>query len=286
MADKVIDFVNYAAQTLADIHPEECRLLAELLVSRSLSCPRLELPLRYRDQLPASLLPGLKRDLSLLRNGLPWQYLLGSVEFFGRIFKSDSRALIPRPETELFTEWVLSCLPKGKPLFIAEVGAGSGCVLLTIAAELPLAKGLGLDISPAALALAAENASLLRLTNQTEFKLNDLLDGIPDKSLDAVVSNPPYLTVAEWENLPKHIRDYEPVSALAAGESGMQTVSRLLPQAAKALKPKGSLFLEFAPARLSLLREQLESTGFTDIKTHNDYFGRPHFIAGKLAGTN
>ncbi len=283
---KAAEFIQIAADALRTVHPEECRLVAELLVSRALHCPRLELPLRYAEIIPAETLAGLREGLTRLAAGLPWQYLAGEAEFFGRAFKCDRRALIPRPETEQLVEWFLldPTIRAASAPVIAEAGAGSGCVSITIAAELPDARCVGTDISAAALDLAGENAVRHHVNARVEFQLTDLLAEQPAGYFDAVISNPPYVTEGEWRELPKHIRDYEPATALLAGDDGMQSAVKLAPQAARCLKPGGSLFMEFAPARMVRLQQHLEAAGFTGITTADDYAGRPHFIRGRRPG--
>jgi len=281
-------FIHTAADALREAHPEECRLLAELLVSRALHCPRLELPLHYADGIPPETLPALRADLARLAKGLPWQYLAGTAGFLGRDFQCDRRALIPRPETELFVEWFLNSpmMRNASAPAVAEVGAGSGCIIITIALERPDARCRGLDISPDALELARENAARLDVAGRVSFMQNDLLAAWPDRSLDMLISNPPYVTTAEWQKLPIHIREFEPALALLAGDDGMRPAARLVPQAARALKPGGGLFLEFAPARLPQLRQCLQAAGFEEIETGNDYTGRPHFICGRCPREN
>ncbi len=279
-------FIQSAADALRDVHPEECRLLAELLVSRALHCPRLELPLHYAAAIPPEILPALRADLARLAAGLPWQYLAGETEFFGRAFKCDRRALIPRPETELLVAWFLRdpALSTAPASAVAEAGVGSGCISVTIAAELPGARCVGTDISQDALDLARENAARHGVAGRVDLQLGDLLASQPAGHFDAVIANPPYVTAAEWRGLPRHIRDFEPPAALLAGDDGMQAAAQLAPQAARCLKPGGSLFMEFAPARMRQLRQCLEAAGLTEIATADDYAGRPHFIRGRRPG--
>lgn len=280
----VAAFLQDATDALRKLHPDECRLLAELLVSRALHCPRLELPLHYSTAIPPEIMPGLRADLKLLTAGTPWQYLEGETEFFGRKFKCDQRALIPRPETELLVEWFLRYPPihAAKAPVIVEAGVGSGCIIITIAAELPHATCIGTDISNDALNLAQENVERHGLTRRVELRSNDLLTNLPLCHFDAIISNPPYVTAAEWRELPLHIRIFEPPLALLAGDDGMEVAARLAMQASRCLKPGGALFMEFAPARIGLLRKHLTAAGFVDITTANDYTGRPHFICARL----
>ncbi|MGI6087806.1 MAG: peptide chain release factor N(5)-glutamine methyltransferase [Kiritimatiellia bacterium] len=277
-------FLKEATNALHKLHPEECRLLAELLVSRALHCPRLELPLHYSNAIPPEIMPSLRADLERLTLGTPWQYLVGETEFFGRKFKCDQRALIPRPETELLVEWFLRYSPihTAKAPVIVEAGVGSGCIIITIAAELPHATCIGTDISNDALNLALENAERHGIAGRIELRPNDLLADLPPCHFDAVISNPPYVTTAEYQELPPHIRNFEPALALLAGDDGMKVAAWLAPQANRCLKPGGALFMEFAPARIGLLRKYLADAGFVDITTANDYVGRPHFICARL----
>jgi len=178
----------------------------------------------------------------------PVQYIVGSQEFYGLPFRVTPAVLIPRPETEHLVEAVLNRLPQDRPITIADIGTGSGAIALVLAHHLPLATVFALDLSPAALHVAKDNAAALGLASRVYFVLSDLLGALPPDQqhafFDAVVSNPPYVPTTEAAQLHPQVSQYEPVTALYAGEDGLSIYKRLIPQAHHALKPGGLLAME------------------------------------------
>ncbi len=150
--------------------------------------------------------------------------------------------LIPRPETEHLVEEVIARLPKDRAVKIADVGTGSGAIAVALAHALPLAQVTALDISPAALDVAARNAAANGVAERVRFLQSDLLDACAGEVFDAIVSNPPY--IADSEILEKQVREFEPPLALFAGNTGYELYERLIPQAWDSLQAGGLLALE------------------------------------------
>jgi len=245
------------------------------LLARAAEVPPLELPLHYRDTLPPGVLRRLLSAADRVAAGEPPQYVIGEVNFMGLRIKTDPRALVPRPETELLVETVLcdDIISRRPDARIADVGTGSGCIALALAAQLPKATIIATDIDTAALDLARENAVALGLSARIEFMAADLLDGLPAGSLDAVVSNPPYVPSADYLRLPGRIRFHEPRRALEAGKDGLDIIRRLIPRAAQALSPGGVLFLEIGSDQSTHLKALLQNHGFGAILVRRDYQG-------------
>ncbi len=180
------------------------------------------------------------------RGGVPIQHLRGSQEFFGREFLVSPDVLIPRPETEHIVEEVLRLYPdRNEPLRIADVGTGSGILAVTLALEYPKSSVLALDISPAALAIAQDNAQRLGARN-VRFAESDLLAAAAEDVFDLIVSNPPYIPLTEAADLHPQVRDHEPHLALFGGEDGYDVIRRLIPQASSHLCEGGWLLMETA----------------------------------------
>ena len=156
------------------------------------------------------------------RMGEPLQYIRGHCDFYGREFLVDGRVLIPRPETEILVEQAIARVPRGAR--VVDVGTGSGCIAVTLALERPDLHVLGVDISVAALAMAKRNRD--RLGARVEFAASDLLDAV--KSIDFIVSNPPYIPAADVDTLQTEVRDHEPRNALTPGPRGTEVIERLL----------------------------------------------------------
>lgn len=201
----------------------------------------------------------------------PVQYITGQQEFFGLSLKVTPATLIPRPETEHLVEAVLERLPADRPVRILDIGTGTGAIALALAANLPLAEVIAVDISAEALEVARENAANHHLEARVGFFLSDLLTSLLQKdqtaAFDAIVSNPPYIPESERAELHPQVRDYEPSQALFAGDFGLDIYRRLIPQAYRALKPDGLLALEIGHGQrdsLAALLESWENVAFVD----------------------
>jgi release factor glutamine methyltransferase len=173
-----------------------------------------------------------------LRAGEPLQYLLGEWDFWGRTFRVDSRALIPRPETEHLVEEALARAPGARR--VLDLGCGSGVLAITLALEMPGASVFGLDSSLEALALSRQNAG--RLGARVHWLASLWTDAVEGAPFDLAVSNPPYVARRDAETLPREVRDHEPATALFAGEDGTSEIRRLLAGLPPRLAP-GALFL-------------------------------------------
>ena len=181
----------------------------------------------------------LRQLLERRYSGEPLQYIRGKTEFFSRTFFVDNRVLIPRPETELLAEIAIERAPEGGR--VLDVGAGSGCIAITVERERPDLHVLGVDRSMEALAVAAKNRALLG--SRAKLAGSDLLGGIRS-TFDVIVSNPPYVPLREYEQLAVEVRIHEPEMALTPGPRGTEIIERLFEQAAKHLNPRGWLMLE------------------------------------------
>jgi len=281
----VLDVLTLSESYLAQRRIEQPRLLAEMLLSRLVKRPRLELAMDYRRVLPESHLEAMRRGLKRVGDGEPIQHVLGETGFMNYVFKTDRRALIPRPETEVLVRKVLECKAiwaQERPA-VADVGTGSGCIILSLAAAHPQGRYLGLDISEEALSLARENAERLGLSKNVIFACEGLSDVIEAETLDAITANLPYIPTGAIERLPKNVRDYEPRLALDGGASGLDIIRSVVEDAAIALKNDGMLFLEIGEEQGEAVRELLEETGFGDVAVHPDLTGRDRVVSGRLA---
>lgn len=281
----VIEVLNSGAGFLEARQVEDARIAVELLLARLLKCKRLEVPLRHRDVLAEPQLEAMRRGVKRLAGGEPVQYVLGQTDFMGHLFKTDRRALIPRPETELLVEAVLDCEPlwqTPKPV-ITDVGTGSGCIAISLALARPQGLYAALDISEDALALARENAAALGVASRVGFVASELPDFAEPQSVHAVVSNPPYITTSDWEKLPVHIRDHEPRQALDGGPDGMTVIEAVVQDATIVLKTGGLLFMEIGYNQGSAVRRLLEGFDFSDVEVRKDTAGLDRIAVGVLA---
>ncbi len=263
------------------------RLDAEVLLAAARGCQRIALYTAY-DQIADEATRSAFREYVRRRAaGEPVAYLVGQREFFSLPFQVTRDVLIPRPETEHLVVEVLDLL-KIRPgderaARIADVGTGSGAIAVSVAKHAPACRVIAVDNSPQALQVARGNADRHQVSDRIEFILSDLLTAVPaTEPFDVVASNPPYVSEAEWNQLPREVRDYEPRPALVGGATGSETIARLIPQAAERLRPGGWLLLEISPMIEAAVQQLLDRDGrFQAVQTVKDLAGLPRVIRGK-----
>ncbi|MFC1498912.1 peptide chain release factor N(5)-glutamine methyltransferase [Verrucomicrobiota bacterium] len=280
---KLGEVLTAGADYLATRKIEQPRLACELLAGRLLKCKHLELPLKYGVVLNEKLLEAMRRGIKRVADGEPVQYIIGQTDFMGHTFKTDKRALIPRPETEILVEQILKCdglWGADNQPSVVDIGTGSGCIVISIALKKPDAKYLALDVSGEALELARENAAQLGVTDKIVFANVEISDAIEPESLDAIVSNPPYIPTSEYERLPCHIREHEPQTALDGGPNGLSVIEVIVQDAAIALKSGGFLFLEIGEEQTKAVRSMFGECDFNNIQVTKDLAGKDRIVSG------
>ncbi len=285
--------LQWTADYLKGHGSDSPRLDAEVLLAHVLGRQRIELYTAF-DESPGDAARAAFRELVRRRaEGMPVAYLVGHREFYSLSFHVTPDVLIPRPETELLVVAVLdlvktySPLPLGeglgvratvlpgslspsanpqaagaaaKDLAIADVGTGSGAIAVCLAKHLPACRVTAIDISPAALAVAAQNARQHGVAERIEFFESDLFAAVPaERQFDFIVSNPPYVTAAEMESLAADVRKFEPRPALLAGPRGTEVIEALVVQAVERLRPGGHLLLEISPTIHDAVGKLLEA---------------------------
>ena len=208
--------------------------------------------------------------------GEPLAHVTGRTGFRHLTLRSDRRALIPRPETEGLVDLVLARVPGGR---VADVGTGSGCIALSLATEGRYHQVVGIDLSPEALGLASENRALTGA--RVALVRGNLCQPLAPASLDALVSNPPYLTAAEYAALDGSVRDWEPALALASGPDGLDAVLALLDAGRAAVRAGGWIALEIDCARAAHCAWHAGAFGWTDVAIHADLFGRERYLLAR-----
>ncbi len=256
---------------------------SELLLLHILDVERSFLFAHPEYQLTEAQAAAYQQILSRRCRHEPIQYITGEREFYGLRFRVTADVLIPRPETEHLVEAALERTPEGSPFRIADVGTGSGAIAVALAVERPLAQVTALDISRAALKVAESNAAIHELADRIQFREADLLEGIADHSFDMVVSNPPYIADGERDTLDIEVRDYEPAGALFAGPTGLEIYERLIPRAARALRPGGWLLMEMGAGQQLQLRRLLE--GWKEISVVPDLQGIARVMIARAPGS-
>ena len=244
------------------------------LAAHLLGCGLLDVERHGAESRGRERLEGWEAGVERLACGEPVQYVVGETDFLGLRIRCDRRALIPRPETELLAlaaeEHVAGL--GGTPT-VVDACTGTGCIACALALRVPSIRVIGTDLSAEALELARENAGVMGA--RVEFRQADLLEGIPRGTVDLVVSNPPYVSTEEWERLEPGVKDFEPRMALDGGRGGMETISRLVSQAADVILPGGRLMMEIGEDQADAVRETLCRTSqFNQIDLRCDYAGR------------
>ena len=257
---------------------DNSRLNAEHLLAHVLRRKRLDLYLEFERELTESELVPLRDLVKRRGEGEPLQHLLGTVEFCGHTFLCDSRALVPRPETEELVE-LLKSEVRNPESEILDVGTGSGVIALTLATEFPKARISGTDISEDALALARENAARLDLSDQVRFFRSNLLENV-DGIFDLIVANLPYIAAQDRHTLSREVL-HDPEVALFADGQGDELVRELIGQAPARLRPGGMLALEIGLGQSEALLSILAEKNYRDICLKNDYLGRRRFLSAR-----
>lgn len=206
-------------------------------------------------------------------DGEPIQYIAGEAEFYGLPFRVTCDVLIPRPETEHLVETALRLASDFANPRIVDVGTGSGAIAVALAHTLKSDRVTGIDLSPAALTVARDNAA--RHGVPVRFLQGDLLEPVAGESFDLIVSNPPYIPTTDRDTLSVEVRDHEPALALFAGEDGLFIYRRLIPAAHAHLRDNGYLALEIGYGQSTAIAGLLAQSGFRDIAFTPDLQGIP-----------
>lgn len=274
------DTINRISEALLPLYDaREARSIALTLLSDLEGVPMQALladpaaPVRHGD------LDGI---VARLADGCPVQYVVGSAFFCGRRFAVREGVLIPRPETEELTAWVLESERCARTLL--DVGTGSGCIAATLALELPGARIFAADLSEAALAVAAANFRTLgaRVTLRRADALHELAERFPER-MDAIVSNPPYVPQRDLASLHPNVRDHEPREALFVPDDDPLRFYRAIARAARRmLLPGGRLYFEIYHLFADDMRRMLADEGYTSTEVRCDLFGKPRMVCSRM----
>ncbi len=252
----LLDVVRLSTTYLGDHGSEASRLDAELLVAHALGLRRIDLYLQFDRPLDGAALGPIRDLLRRRARGEPVAYIVGVREFFSRSFEVTPDVLVPRPETETLIEVVTGHLRSRDRCTIADLGTGSGCIAVTLAAELGAANVIAVDVSEAALEVARRNALRHGAASRVELRRGSWLDPL-SAPVDAVVSNPPYVTSAELAEVPRDVREFEPRLALDGGPDGLDAYRAMLAGLPRRLNPGGLVAFEVDPRRAGAVAELL-----------------------------
>lgn len=278
----VLELIKTTTEYLEKRGIPDPRLDAEYLLGHVLDLKRLELYLVYDRPLEQSELGEYRALIKRRGTREPLQHILGETDFMGHTFKINSNVLIPRPESEILVESVLDLLPDDA-LKVLDIGTGSGCLAIALAAKRPAWKITALDISESALELARWNAQEIDVADRISFQHMDILVDSPTDMYDLIISNPPYIAESEAASLEPEVREYDPTLALFASGNGLAFYRRFAQLFPGILKPAGRFALEFGgKAQESVLMEMFTQAGLSELTTTSDYNGMPRVLTGRL----
>ena len=279
----VRDILHESAKSLEAADIPSARLDAEVLLSFCLGCNRLEF---YKNPDMTISDTQLAAFRNLIARRLQWEpvaYITGRKEFWSFALEVNSSVLIPRPDTEIIVEEALDIYRNftSLPVRILDIGTGSGAIALALALEIADVKVVATDISDTALNLAKKNAATLGLQDKIDFRQGNLFEPVKG-FFDMIVSNPPYITAKDYEELPVSVKAFEPREALFAGVSGLEFYEKLIYQAAGFLQKNGWLLLEIGAKQESGVRGIIEGSGlYYSIEMRKDYTGLPRVIKAR-----
>jgi release factor glutamine methyltransferase len=272
----VLKLLNWTRDYFTAAHLDEPRLAAEILLAHVLKCPRVQLYTRFDYQPDSEQLAAFRELVRRARAFEPVAYLVGQKEFYSLRFKVTPDVLVPRAETEILVSEAVAHLRKhAGATTMWDVCTGSGCVGIAVAKHVPEVTVLGTDISPQAVAVAAENAAAHRLETRVRFRVADLL-ALPEDCrqlvpFGVITGNPPY--VADHQMISQTVR-HEPPVAVHGGADGLDFLRRLVTDAPAMLAPGGALILEFGFTQADAIGELLAATGaFEQPRIIRDYQG-------------
>ena len=281
----ILDVVRRTTGFLAQSGVPNPRLDTEWIMAHSLDIGRMDLYLQFERPLNEAELAPMRELVRRRGDREPLQHILGFVDFDNLRIACDTRALIPRAETEELLEILKGELASSPPARILDLGTGSGVLALALAKCFPMTNVLAVDASEEALDLARENATVNNLVERVRFLRSnwfaDLVEG--EDPFDLIVSNPPYLSQEEWTCTEPEVREHDPKSALVAKNNGCADLLAILENALGHLCPGGLLAMETGESHHDLLTERATAAGYIDSRGLKDLAKRPRFFLARRA---
>jgi release factor glutamine methyltransferase len=283
----IADALREAAERLRKSGVEDARREAGSLLAHALARDTAFLITHADESLTAEQLRSYHSTVERRASGEPLQYIRGTQEFYGLDFEVNADVLIPRPETELLVETALELLKGTVSPLLCDVGTGSGCVAVALLHTRQDARAVALDLSHAALEVAARNAARNGVAERISFQVSDCFDALASSEhvetrFDLVASNPPYIAEKDLEALQREVREHEPRVALTPGGDGLSVIRRLVSESPRYLKPGGHLVIEIGFDQHERVAALLDPRVWTLLGIHPDLQGIPRTVALRL----
>ena len=272
---EAIDQLNNGLAGL--VEPREAQAMIRIICEDVFNYDQVDMALRQESELPEFAQDRISDIIARLRRHEPLQYIIGSALFHGHRFKVNPAVLIPRPETEQLVDLIIDENP-ASDLRVLDMGTGSGCIAISLARALKFPTVDAFDISRDAVAMARENAALLKV--KVRLFESDMLSPQPSATYDIIVSNPPYICWSEREAMDPNVKDYEPGQALFVPDNDpLLFYKAIAPYAARSLERGGRLYLEINRRFGNEVKRLLEDNGFNEVRIIDDAYGNPRFAA-------
>jgi len=258
------------------------RLEAERILCHVLGLPRLQLYLEHDRPLTDEELEALRPLVRRRGEREPLAWVLGSAAFHDVELVVEPGVLVPRPDTEALVDAALAWIPEGEePVYVADVGCGTGAIGLAVAVQRPRVRVYAIDLDPTALRVTRENVKRLGLEKRVAVLEGDLLAPIPShRPVDWVLSNPPYVTTGDLAGLEPEVSRYEPKLALDGGPDGLDVYRRLVPEAAR--RAREGVLVEVGYQQAARVADLFRRAGLTDLTTRKDLGGIDRVVAGRV----
>ncbi len=275
---------NEAKQRLQAAGVDSPVIDARLLVEAAAGATRTDILAEPRRALSADQIAALEAYLVRRERREPVSHILGAKGFWKIMLRVTPAVLTPRPDTETILDVVMPLFAEHEAFNVLDLGVGSGAVLLAILAERPAARGLGVDVSEEAIAVARENAANLGLAGRAALMRGDWTAGLDGGQFDLVVSNPPYIPTGEIATLAPEVRDHEPRLALDGGPDGLDAYRELAPQILRVLAPGGRFAVEIGPDQAGAVETLFRDAGAEALSVTKDLADRERVVSGRKKG--
>ena len=274
---RIAEAFSWLTAALREWESESPFVDAELMLMHFLKLERTDLHLSPEKDITPDQWQDIRAALERRLAGEPMAYIVGHKYFYKQAFLVTPAVLIPRPETELIVE---TAVERGPFAMIADLGSGSGCIGLSLLAEFPEARLWACDISPQAMSVLEANARALGLMDRVTYSIGDVSLNPAENIYDLVVANPPYISESD-DRVEAGVRQFEPATALFAGDDGLAFYRAWLPWAYRALRTSGSVLFEFGEGQGAQVEEIARAVGFKNLELKKDLAGKERMLAAQ-----